>query len=107
MFTIIIGFWGDDAVKLDLTPGSTILAIKNAQVSDYAIKSLNVNPNHTSKIFIDPQIEKTKDLLHWYYNLDDDTRQEFKPLSKGVQLDSNPQQNEDYNPKFMNNTVRP
>lgn len=30
MFTIIIGFWGDDAVKLDLTPGSTILAIKNA-----------------------------------------------------------------------------
>lgn len=54
------------------------------------MKSLNVNPNHTSKIFIDPQIEKTKDLLHWYYNLDDDTRQEFKPLSKGVQLDSNP-----------------
>ena len=29
-FTIIIGFWGDDAVKLELKLGSTILAIKNA-----------------------------------------------------------------------------
>ena len=83
-FTCIIGFWGDDAVNMKLEIGSTIIAVKNAQVSDYGSKSLNCNPNHTSKIYIDPPIEKAKDMLHWYYNLDDDTRSEFKSLSKGV-----------------------
>lgn len=107
MFTVIIGFWGDDAVNMEIQGGSTILAIKNAQVSDYAGKSLNCNPNHTSKIFLDPQMEKTKDLLHWYYNMDDDSRNEFKALSRGVQLDSNTSADEIYNHKFINNTVKP
>ena len=53
-YTIIIGFWGEDAMKLELKVGSTIVAIKNAQVSEYACKSLNCNPTHTSKVYIDP-----------------------------------------------------
>ena len=52
-------------------------------------------------------MEKTKDLLHWYYNMDDDSRNEFKALSRGVQLDSNTSADEIYNHKFINNTVKP
>lgn len=105
-FTIIIGFWGDDACQLELEVGVTILAIKNAQVSEYAGKSLNCNPNHTSKVFIDPSVEKAKDLMHWYVSLDDDTRNEFKALSRGVALDSVPANNE-YDEKFLKGTEKP
>ena len=49
-----MGFWGEDAVKLEITVSSTVIAIKNAQVSEYATKSLNCNPTHTSKVFLDP-----------------------------------------------------
>ena len=87
--------------------GSTILCVKNCQVADYACKSLNCNPSATSKVYIDPSIEKAKDLLHWYFNLDDDTRSEFKSLSKGVSLESNPTTNDVYDEKFLKGTEKP
>lgn len=106
-YTCIVGLWGEEVVKTLMEAGSTVVAIKNAQVSDYAGKSLNCNPTHTGKIFVDPHIEKTKDLLHWYVNLDDDSRNEFKSLSRGVTLESLPPNNDVYDSKFLNNTVKP
>ena len=85
---------------------STIVAIKNAQVSDYGGKSLNCNPTQMGKIYLDPKIEKTKDLIHWYYNLDDDSRNEFISLTKGVTIDNNPSMCEDYDNKFLNGSTK-
>ena len=40
--TIVVGFWGPNCKAVDDAKlGSTIIAIKNAQVSEYAGKSLN------------------------------------------------------------------
>ena len=89
--TVVVGFWGDNTDPLEsVISGQTVVAIKNAQVSDYAGKSLNCSPSHTSKVFIDPEIERMQDILYWWCNLDDDSRGELHQVSKECPLDSNP-----------------
>ncbi len=72
-----------------------MLAIKGGMVSDFAGKSINLNPNNAlANLHIDPKIEKTKDLLCWFQDLDEDSRSELRSISRDVTIDSNPVQNE-------------
>ena len=79
------------------------MGIKHAQVSDYAGKSLNCNASYNSKIYIDPNMERAKDILVWFYELDDDSRSEIRSISKGIVLDAHPQTNDFLDQKFMKN----
>lgn len=89
-FSVVVGMWGDSAESMKLNAGSSILAIRHTQVSDYAGKSLNCNASYNSKIYIDPDMERAKDILVWFYELDDDSRSEIRSVSKGIVLDANP-----------------
>lgn len=101
--SVVIGIWGDSAEQLQLIAGSSIVAIKHSQVSDYAGKSLNCNPSYNCKFYIDPDMERAKDIVVWFYELDDDSRSEIRSISKGIVLDSNPQTNDFLDQKFMKN----
>ena len=91
--TIVVGFWGPNCkVVDDAKLGSTIIAIKNAQVSEYAGKSLNSCQNQNSVVIKDPEIDRARDVLLWWCDLDDDAREELKDISKDCPMDSNPGQ---------------
>ena len=89
--TIMIGFWGDNAAPMNqVVVGQTVVAVKYAQVSEYAGRSLNCNNSHTSKLFVEPKLERTNDILKWWCLLDDDSRQELKSVSRDMPLDACP-----------------
>ncbi|TNV83218.1 hypothetical protein FGO68_gene13126 [Halteria grandinella] len=82
--SVVICIWGD---KVNLNyEGNPVIAIKNARVSEYFLKS--VNAFEDARIYIGCEFERAKDLKLWYECLMEEAegasqpKQEFKKLSE-------------------------
>ena len=61
-------FWGDKTAHADFS-GSPVIVIKNAKVSDFAVKSLNANED--SQVYLGSRAyevagEQARDIRMWY-----------------------------------------
>lgn len=89
-YTVVLGLWGSNAVETeDIKIGQTVIAVKNAQVSEYAGRSLNSSLSHASKVYKEPNVQRNRDILIWWSCLDEDSRAELRHVSRACPLDTN------------------